>query len=376
MAALFEETRIKSLALSNRFVRSATWEGLATDGGFVTPRLIDGANQLASGKVGLIITGHAYVSPEGQAGRWQLAAYSDKFVPGLAEMAASVHRLGGKIALQVAHAGVLARQSLTGFEAFGPSPYAHDREPAAREMTVAEINAVADSFASSAVRAVTAGYDAIQIHAAHGYLLSQFLSPYFNARTDDYGGPIENRARILADVVRAIRKATSADFPVLLKMNCADFIDGGLTTEDMVHAAVMLEKCGADAIEMSGGTFLSGRCVPSRKGKPPAGEPEAYYEEPAKLYKRSVSIPLMLVGGIRTMETTERLVTEGITDYIALSRPLIREPGLIRRWQSGDQRPALCISDSRCFVPGFEGRGISCVVEERAKRQKPEPPPI
>jgi 2,4-dienoyl-CoA reductase-like NADH-dependent reductase (Old Yellow Enzyme family) len=370
MTVPFEKTHIGSLTTSNRLVRSATWEGLATDEGYVTTKLIDVANQLASGGVGLIITGHAYVSPEGQAGRWQLAIHSDDFMQGLSDMSTSVHALGGKIALQLAHAGVHARTSLTGRDAIGPSLYAHNPEPPAREMTIEEIEAVVESFAAAATRAHKAGYDAVQIHAAHGYLLSQFLSPHFNARADGYGGTIENRARMLAEVIRAVRQVVPAGYPVFVKMNSSDYMEGGLTMEDMVQTAKMLEGCGTSGIELSGGTFLSGKYGPSRKGKQQPGEPEAYYEDAAALYKRSVRVPLMLVGGIRTIETVERLLAEGLADYISLSRPLIREPGLTNRWKSGDRRAALCVSDSGCFAPGFEGRGISCVVEERASSRQ------
>jgi 2,4-dienoyl-CoA reductase-like NADH-dependent reductase (Old Yellow Enzyme family) len=370
MSRLFESVRIGSLTTTNRFVRSATWEGLADDDGRVTPRLIDRTNELARGGVGLIITGHAFVSPEGRAGRWQLGIYSDDFIPGLSEMVASVHRLGGKIAAQLAHAGCQARRSLTGLEAMGPSPYANSPELPAREMTDDDIEAVTRAFVEAAIRSQAAGFDAVQIHAAHGYLLSQFLSPYFNKRTDRYGGAIENRTRFLTDVVQAIKRAVAPDYPAFVKMNSEDFLDPGLTADEMVQAALVLERNGASAIELSGGTFFSGRNIPSRKGKPRQGEPEAYYESAARRYKEKAKVPLMLVGGIRSIETAERLVAEGLTDYISLSRPLIREPGLVDRWKSGDRRPATCISDSGCFAPGFEGRGISCVVEEREKGGK------
>ena len=366
MAILFEPTHVGNLAMANRFVRSATWEGLAGDDGSVTPRLIDVSKQLARGGVGLIITGHAYVSVEGQAGRWQLGIHSDHFAPGLSEMSESIHALGGKIVAQLAHAGSLARYSLTGIEPMGPSPFANEPEAPGREMTLGDIEAVTDAFAAATMRSQAAGFDAVQIHAAHGYLLSQFLSPYFNKRTDAYGGSIGNRARLLVEVVKAVRHAVSPDYPVFVKLNAADFLTGGLTVEEMVQTAVMLERSGVSGIELSGGTVLPGGIPSSRKGKPRPGEPEAYYEEAAKRYKETVRIPLMLVGGIRTIETAERLVADGIADYISLCRPLIREPGLVNRWKSGDVRPARCVSDSGCYTPGFKGRGVYCVVEARA----------
>jgi len=366
MPGLFESTSIKSMVLSNRFVRSATWEGMAAGDGSVTPRLIDAQKQLAAGGVGLIISGHAYVSKEGQAGNWQLGVYSDAALPGLTAMADAVHALGGRIALQLAHAGGRAGSRISGMEPIGPSVMETDFEIPVREMTIEDIERVAEAFALAAGRAKKAGFDAVQIHAAHGYLLSQFLSPYFNKREDEYGGSVENRARLPIRVLKAIRKTVGPDFPVLIKLNAEDFIPGGLTVADMVGVSAMLEREGIDAIEMSGGTFLSGKNNPSRAGKQ---DPEAYYEDAARAYKQEVAVPLMLVGGIRTLETAERLVGSGITDYISLCRPLIREPALVNRWKSGDRRPALCVSDNGCFTPGFKGKGVYCVVDERERRR-------
>ncbi|MBA4390717.1 MAG: NADH:flavin oxidoreductase [Syntrophus sp. (in: bacteria)] len=365
MLTLFEPTQIRNLTLANRFVRSATWEGLAGDNGSITPRLVDTANELARGGIGLIITGHAFVSREGRAGRWQLGIYSDDLIPGLVKMTTSVHGLGGKIAAQLAHAGSHAPYSLSGLEPMGPSAPPTGSEAVGREMTHPDIEAVIHAFAAAALRSQTAGFDAVQIHAAHGYLLSQFLSPHFNKRKDKYGGNIENRARLAVEVIKAVRSAVGPDFPVFIKVNSEDFLPGGLTVEEMAQTAIMLEKNGVDGIEMSGGTFLSGKNIPSRPGKPGHGKPEVYYENAARLYKEKVRVPLMLVGGIRTFETAERLVTEGLADYLAFCRPLIREPGLVNRWKSGDRKPAMCVSDNGCFKPGFKGHGVSCVVAAR-----------
>lgn len=372
MSHLFETTTIKSLTLPNRFIRSATWEGLAADDGSVTPRLIDVAVKLAQGGVGLIISGHAYVSREGQAGSWQLGAYSDELVPGLAKMAKAVHESGGKIAMQLAHAGSKAASRLSGLEPIGPSIADIEGKQVGCEMTKKDIVQATQAFAAAALRARAAGFDALQIHGAHGYLVSQFLSPYFNKRKDEYGGSIENRSRFAVEILEAMRKTVGQDFPIFIKLNSEDFLPNGLTVDDMIKACEILELAGIDGIEMSGGTFLSGKNSPSRQGKPGPGESEAYYEPAARRYKKTVKASLMLVGGLRTYETAEKLVADGAIDYVAMCRPFIREPGLVNRWKSGDRRPASCISDSGCFKPGFEGKGVSCVVEarEQVKRRK------
>ena len=369
MGQLFEHTPIKNMELRNRFVRSATWEGLAGNDGSATPRLVETLVQLARGGLGLIISSHAYVSREGQAGRWQLGVYSDELMPGLIRMVRAVHEVGGKIALQLAHAGYYANFRLSGLEPVAPSTVETDSGPVGREMTEEDRQAVIHAFSQAAVRARKAGFDAVQIHGAHGYLITQFLSPFFNKRKDAYGGAIENRVRFPLEIVKGVRKAVGLDYPVIIKLNCEDFLPRGFTVDEMLHVARKFEEAGIDAIEMSGGTFLSGNKSPSRPGKLDPGELEAYYEDAAKRYKKKVTAPLMLVGGIRTFEAAERLVAEGTTDYIALCRPLIREPDLINRWQSGDRRPALCISDNGCFKPGFAGKGVHCVVAAReAKR--------
>ena len=227
--------------------------------------------------------------------------------------------------------------------------------------TKEEIKDTINAFRDGAIRAHKAGFDGVQIHAAHGYLLSQFLSPYFNKREDEYGGDIENRARIVLDVVRSVRDAVGERFPVLVKINTEDFLDGGFSVDDMLRVARLLEKSGVDAIELSGGTILGIYIGNFNISFSWIGEGGTYYEEAAKRYKSEIRIPLMLVGGIRSYEVSRRLVEEGLSDYISLCRPLIREPDLIRRWESGDTRDAECVSDNACFQPGIEGKGVQCV---------------
>lgn len=369
MSKLFEKTYIKGLTLPNRFIRSATWEGVAAEDGSCTQRLMDTMVQLAHGGVGLIMTGHAYVSTEGQASLRQLGIYSDDLLDGLTQMTDAVHADGGKIVLQLAHAGCQGNTELTGQEALGPSVLRTEDGPMGREMTQEEIRRVVDDFGQGAVRAAKAGFDGVQIHAAHGYLLNQFLSPYFNKRSDAYGGSLENRHRIVLEVFHDIRRRVGADFPVMVKMNAQDFLPGGLSADDTLKVAAVLAEAGIDAVELSGGTRFSGKRSHVRPGRLDTREDEVYYLQEAKAYKKSITAPLMLVGGIRSFEVAERLVDEGTTDYVSLCRPLIREPDLIQRWKSGDLRKSACISDNGCFKPGRAGEGIYCVVEKREKQK-------
>jgi 2,4-dienoyl-CoA reductase-like NADH-dependent reductase (Old Yellow Enzyme family) len=361
MSKLFETTTIKSMELDNRFVRSATALGEAADDGACTSSIIHRMVELARGGVGLIITGHAYVDKVGQAGAKQLGCHDDSMLPGLTEMAQAVHDADGKIALQIAHAGLLASIEQTGQEPLGPSPLQTENGPAGRAMTVGELDDMAAAFASAASRAMQAGYDAVQIHSAHGYGLGQFISPFFNKRTDEYGGSLESRARVLVRVVAAVRGAVGERYPVLLKINAVDRLDGGLCKEETVQVCAMLQQAGVDAIEFSGGTTYALRQGLIEQTFAPTKKKNVYYRDAAELYKTQVDVPLMLVGGIRSFETSEELVEDGIADYVSFCRPLIREPGLVNRWKAGDRRKSGCTSDNLCGYASMQGKGLHCV---------------
>jgi 2,4-dienoyl-CoA reductase-like NADH-dependent reductase (Old Yellow Enzyme family) len=372
MSTLFDRSAINGMQLANRFVRSATWEGLANDDGSVTPKLIDMMTTLAQGGVGLIITSHAFVSPEGQATPWQIGVYQDELIPGLQKMAGAVHAHGGKIVLQLAHAGAFAREELTGLPAYVVSDF--DGLPGKRrhEIQAEDVPKIVMAFAAGARRAKAAGFDGVELHSAHGFLLSQFLSPFFNRRQDAYGGHIRQRAKIHGEILHAVREAVGPDYPILIKFNCQDFQEGGLGLDDSLEAAELLAAAGLDAVELSGGLLTGGKLSPSRPGINSV-EKEAYFKEEARAFKRAINLPLILVGGIRSFEVAEQLVTAGTADYISMSRPFIWEPDLIKRWQAGDRRQAECTSDNLCFEPGFKGEGIYCVTRERKQAKSAKP---
>ena len=363
MPQLFEKTEINQLQIKNRFVRSATYEGLAGKDGAVTPALTNMMRELALGGVGLIISSHAYVSEAGKAGPGQLGAYKDDLVPGLSDMAGAVHEAGGKILLQLAHAGYHAFVQETGQPAMAPSDPGLANTPR-HVLSTDEITQIKDDFVRAAQRGKTAGFDGVQIHAAHGYLLSQFLSPHYNRRQDAYGGAIENRARAAVEILQAIRQAVGPAFPILVKLNCRDFHENGLELDDSLTAAQMLVENGIDAIELSGGLLINEKLTPSRKGIHSETQ-EAYFETEAKAFKKKIPVPLILVGGNRSYAVAERLVSEGTADYISMARPLIREPGLINRWKAGDTEKSGCVSDNQCFKGISAGLGVYCVTAEK-----------
>lgn len=354
MKELFEKTRINQMELKNRFVRSATWEGLANPDGSCSGKITAIMEELARGQVGLIITSHAYINPKGQASLGQLGIYNRNLIESYKEMVEKVHQQGSKVILQISHAGGRGIHN----NSIGPSDF-NFQTYHCREMTLKEIAEVILDFKDAAIRARDAGFDGVQIHAAHGFLLSQFLSPFFNKRIDYYGGSLENRARIILEIIQAIRSELGNQFVVIIKINSDDYIDGGFKSEEMVQAAELFERAGLDAVEISGGTSI-GKYSSSRIIKDGGKKEEIYYLDAAKLYKKRISIPLILVGGIRSYEVARKLIEEGIADYISLCRPLIREPNLVKRWKAGDTRRSTCISCNKCFVPIQAGKGFYC----------------
>jgi 2,4-dienoyl-CoA reductase-like NADH-dependent reductase (Old Yellow Enzyme family) len=366
MSRLFETTVINGMKLSNRFVRAATHEGMAEEDGAATPKLTQTMVDLAKGGVGFIITSHMYVSPEGKAGPFQLGIYSDDLVDGLKSTCDAVHNAGGKIVAQLSHAGNSAVET-AGHVPCAVSVFKENPESPRHELTKEDIKKLVKAFGDAAGRAKEAGFDGVEIHSAHGYLLNQFLSPLHNLRKDEYGGSIENRARVHMEVYNAIREAVGRKYPVLIKINNEDYLENGLSLEDSVMASKMLADAGLDAIELSGGTPDSGKLGPARVGINKE-EKEAYFREAAAVFKKEIDLPLILVGGMRSFSVAEQIIDGGIADYISMCRPLVREPGLIKRWQSGDTSPSTCKSDNLCFGPAMSGKGIYCVTEEKEER--------
>ncbi len=361
---LFEYTHINGLILKNRFVRSATWTGLADDDGLCTEELTHRMAELAKGGVGLIITGHAYVDKRGKAGPRQLGIDRDDCISRLKTLTKTVHDLNSRIILQLSHAGIYSPPELSGSTPLAVSDVKGTVPYAVEPIAFDDMGKIVEAFGMAARRAREAGFDGIQIHVAHGYLLNQFLSPAYNQREDGFGGSIENRSRVLLAVLRRIQSIVGPDFPILAKLNSSDFIDNGLAMEESLLIARMLEDEGLHAMEISGGTRLSGEFKSSRANILSKAD-EAYFEAAARAFKKQLSIPIILVGGIRSYETANRLVKENSADLIAMSRPFICEPDLVNQWEKGLSNKAACISDNRCMGPGLNGDGIRCLLKKR-----------
>lgn len=370
MATLFEESTIAGMTMRNRLVRSATWEGMCDHDGRPTEKLINCYLDLANGGIGLIVTGYAFVSPEGRQLSGQMGLHREDFETDYKSLTSSVHEAGARIAAQLVHCGGQTDTANAGRRPLAPSAVDVDQFPETPgELTKREIDGITDAFGEAAQRARAWCFDAVQLHGAHGYLINQFLSPHTNRRTDEYGGSIEDRSRFLFELYRKVRYAVGDDYPVLIKLTASDNMEGGLSSEDALNVAKKLSDAGIDAIEVSAGTPASGEKNPARVKINKPGD-EGYNLEEARRIKEAVICPVMVVGGFRSYEVAENAVRDYGLDYISMARPLIREPDLANRWHRGDRRPATCISCNGCFMPGLKEGGIYCVVEKNAQAKE------
>ncbi len=367
--------KIGSLEIKNRIVRSATFEGFGKKN-FVTNDYDRMYKDLAKGGTGLIIMGYACVQESGMNSEEQSGIYDDKFIDGLKKLSDIIHDNGEKCKtmMQLVHCG---KQSFHLKEVVAPSAI---KEPFTqknpKEMTKDDILETIGAFSEGARRAKDAGYDGVQLHAAHGYLLSEFLSPATNKRTDDYGGNTDNRFRIIREIYDDIVKKVGSNFPVLIKFNADDFLPGGIDLEESVKIAKLISDTGFAAIEISSCMWATvGRSkeelgwkpvfIPEARTAIKTTEQEAYHLPYAVEIKKVIDVPLILVGGIKTGTVAERILTEKKADFISMSRPLIREPDLPNKWinESIDYK-AKCISCNSC-VMNLNNGGLRCIQEEK-----------
>ena len=373
MSVLFEPQRIGRIEIKNRFVRSATHYGLADEDGFIGDRSVELMRTLAANDVGLIITGYAFVSRSGHVFADMNGIDSDAQIAGYRRMTDAVHALDGRIAMQIAHGGVVSMAAaLRGDDRLAVS-LAEDRQARGtppREMSDEDIESIVQDFGRSAGRVQEAGFDAVQIHGAHGYLITQFLSPHSNRRRDRWGGSLENRIRFAIEVARAIRRNVDDDFPVTVKLGCRDYLDEGqgFTIEEGAGVAAALEKEGVCFIELSHGVAQRGFRKISTGKKSEAIE-EAYLLPDAVALRGMTSVPLAVVGGMRSLPVMEGVVASGAADCVSICRPLIREPDLIKRWGAGDTRPADCISCWGCLKTLADAKtDVRCRQLKKAER--------
>lgn len=387
MSSMFEPIKIGPMEVKNRFVHSATHEAMAAHDGTITDEIVRRYVQLAKGGIGLILPGHLYVHPLGQAHMGQGGIHTEAMIPGLKKLADAVHANGGKVAFQLAHGGRQCLKKIIGQAPLAPS--GNGRDPASlnkpQQMDETQIRDTIGAFAAAAKRAAAAGADAVQLHAAHGYLINEFLSPFFNRRKDAWGGSDAGRFRFLKEVVSAVKAAAPEDMPILVKLNTNDYTPRpGMTPELAATYAKWMVELGVAAVEVSCGTYYGFHTI---RGEIPGAElvraipawmrpvarikmklqapgnrfQEAYNLSAAETIRPVMNgTPLILVGGMRRLAHMEEIIDRGSADMISMSRPFIREPSLVRRFSEGKATEASCISCNMCFAAMFNEIPVSC----------------
>lgn len=353
MKHLFEKNTIAGMELRNRFVRSATWERKADEKGHMTDSLMKVYADLADGGTGLIITGYAFVIEDEQPNARMMGIYNDSFIDEYKELTEMVHRKGSRIILQIVYGGSFTWYNTGSRVIWGPSAVTNKvSNVTPKEMTPEEIKILVNAFGDAALRAKKSGFDGVEIHGAHGYMLNTFLSPFFNQRTDEYGGSPENRSRILFEILENIKSKTGKDFPVFIKLNCSDFMsDKGFTFAECKELGRRLADAGIDAIDISGGPVFRA----PKPDKDPSNYPpeftgkESYFAGYAKEIADCIDVPVILVGGNRTMDTMEDILNTSKIEYMALSRPLLSEPDLVNKWEKDRYYKPRCTSCNKCF---------------------------
>lgn len=381
---MFEPARIGNIAVRNRFIRSATHEGMGDANGAPLESLEKLYVRLARGGVGAIVTGYAGVLPQGRSNfPGMLMIHDDALVPAYRKLVEAVHREGAPLILQIAHCGRQTRSAVTGMCTVAPSAvrdkfYSEDMP---RELTEEGTEEIIDAFVRAAERAQAAGFDGVQLHMAHGYLLAQFLSGNSNRRRDRWGGSLDNRFRIVAEIMRRIRERLG-DYPVLAKINGYDGMPRGMRPEEAVQVARMLEAAGCCAVEISSGTIGEGLSIMRGPKLPLEAVLEANFKfasvpkalkpvlsrvlplfapsspEPLRGYnlaassaiRRAVSIPVIAVGGLYTLDDASKALDDGAADFVSMSRPLIMEPNLVKKYEEGRQVVSKCTMCNYCTI--------------------------
>jgi len=394
LGLVFTPVKIGNIEIPNRLVRSATHDSRANEDGYITDNLIKVYQSLAMGGVGLTITGVAIVRNDG---RWlanMLGIYSDEYIEGLSMLAGSYHDASkevgndSKIFLQIGHCGVqMAHWGWNGELVSSSATESEVVQKIAKPMTSDDIMEIAVVFGEATHRAKKAGFDGVQYHGAHGYLITQFYSPFMNHRDDDYGGSTENRARFTLDILKASRKKAGTNFPISMKMNGSDRIKGGLEVNEAKKLASIFAKSGFDMLEISSYIWEAGRLVKPISLPPESPKEirqrglEAFNLDLAKEIKEhlkkdlSTDIPITLVGGLYRFETIKDIINNEGIEFCAMCRPLIRQPDLPSIWKKGPPFPeAECVHCNLCsnefIVKGPRSKGVRCIKKEKEDRKK------
>jgi 2,4-dienoyl-CoA reductase-like NADH-dependent reductase (Old Yellow Enzyme family) len=387
MSAVFEPARLGPRTLRNRVIKAATFEGMSRRG-LVTEALIDFHRAAAAGGVGMTTLAYCAVTPEGRGAPNEIVL-RDEALPGLRQLADAVHAEGAAVSAQIGHAGPVGNSRVTKAKALAPSSGFSPLGTRHHAATDDDIARIRTAFADGARLLRDAGFDAVEIHMGHHYLLNAFMSPRFNRRTDEWGGSTEKRARLPREVARVVRDAVGDDMAVIAKFEMTDAVPRGLWLDESIEIAGMLERDGAlDALELTGGGSLANPMFLFR-GEVPRAEfaatlppvlrlgyrlvgkrfmpeypfEEAYFLPLARQFRDALQMPLILLGGINRLDTMQRAVDEGFA-FVAMARALLREPDLVTKLQKQESDESLCIHCNKCMPTIYSGTHCVLVAPE------------
>ena len=320
MSYLLKPLKAGPLTLSNRLVMPPMATMKADVNGKVSKELLDHyAEKSNGGYIGLVIIEHSYIQPEGKVHDRQLSVADDSVVEGLQKLSNIIHCNGSRTVVQITHAGSATTEEIAGTTPVGPSTVMHpSKQTLPRKLTILEIDDIITAFRNAAVRVKKAGFDGVEIHSAHGYLLNQFFSPLTNKRTDVYGGDVCNRINIHSQIIKAVREVVGEEFLIMVRLGVSDFMEGGTNVEDSKVAAQELEKAGLDILDVSGG-FL-GYNVPGLIG-------QGFFAPLSEAVKKVIAAPVILTGGITEAQSAEKLLAEGKADLIGVGRAILKDSG-------------------------------------------------
>jgi 2,4-dienoyl-CoA reductase-like NADH-dependent reductase (Old Yellow Enzyme family) len=352
MSRLFESFKINQLQIKNRFVRSATMDNMSNNG-MVTDFQVDLYRNLALGELGLIISHGIAPSRIGRTGPGQLGAFADEHINSLKRLTAVVHANGGKVAAQILHAGWQSNPDFIGQAPVGPSDTVHPlRGTRIKTLSLDDVYQEIETIVQSGRRIIEAGFDGIQLHGAHSWMISAFLSPATNKRQDEFGGSAEKRANFVVQIYKGLRKMAGPNYPIFIKLGLQDYHPEGKSLEEGLKTARIFEKLGMDSIEISEGMESEG----GHHIRPDALVP--YYLDECRAARKVLKLPLILVGGFRQLKDMEQVIEEGITDAVSMCRPFVMDPYLVKKFHEGKATKSNCISCGGCS--GMKRTGLKC----------------
>ena len=335
---IFEETQIKNMKISNRLIRGSVGDFCFFPQGHITKEALEFYDKLSEEGVGIIYTGYATISDYDQfddSGVFRID--KDEYIEEYKKLTSVIHKNNRKIIMQIVHIGGQSYTKTTN-KLYSPSKVINPMtNRTTYEMAKEDILRIEDDFVKASIRVKKAGFDGVEIHGAHFYLISEFLSPIFNKRTDEYGGNDENRARFLIEIIEKIRKAVGNDFIISLKINCDDNYPGGITEEGFIVASKLAEKAGVDIIQISGMDWFK----PKIKN--------ILFFDMTKKIADILNIPVVLIGNVRSVDSIQNILDNTKVEYVGMARPLICEVDLVKKWSNGDLKNAKCISCNSCI---------------------------